>query len=170
MVRWCSKARFFDGAAQCLDVLDEEVGRGRHLQRLRRVHHVVAREAEVDEARFGPDLFRDRRQKRDDVVLHYRFDLLDALDVEGGLRPDGRDGVLRDEAGLGLRFGDRDLDFEPALELGVLVPDRRHGGAGVAGNHRGPPFAVMPRSTRTGGAGRRRAPRGAGGRAPRSGA
>ena len=53
----------------------------------------------MDEARLGADDFGQVRQEGDDVVLGFALDLVDAIDIEGGvfgLGPDGFGGLFRD--------------------------------------------------------------------------
>ena len=92
----------------------------------------------MHEARFRADDFGQVCQEGDDVVLHFRFDLVDAGDVEfGGLAflPDFLRRLLRDDAELGHGVGRMRLDLEPDAELGFRRPDRGHRGAGVARDH-----------------------------------
>ena len=50
----------------------------------------------MDEARRGPDMLCHARQEGDDVVLHFRLDVVDPRDVEGGRFPDLLDGLRRE--------------------------------------------------------------------------
>ena len=108
-----------------------------NLQRLRGVDDVVRRHAIVQPARRGgiADRFADVHGERDHVVLHARFDFVDARDVDFGLSSRKVcSGVLRHEAGFGERFRRGQLDLEP---LGVFVgvaPDAAHFLAGITWN------------------------------------
>ena len=71
-------------------------------------------------------------------------------------RADDARGLVRNEAQLGLRFGERDLDFEPRLERAEVAPDAAGLGViPVAGDeggkqadvHDGEEGAVSRRST-----------------------
>ena len=61
------------------DAMAQQPGSRLHLQRLRRVHHVVRGEAVVQPARLGTDLLRHRRGERDHIVLHFGLDVVNAL-------------------------------------------------------------------------------------------
>ena len=82
-------------------------------------------------ARLRADLFGDRRGEGDDVVLHLGFDLVDARHVEAALFADGLGGRLRNDAGLGQRFGGGDFHLQPGAELVFVTPDAAHLGAGI---------------------------------------
>ena len=87
----------------------------------------------------GPTMLGEVREEGDDVVLGLALDLVDARDVELGvaaLVPDLLGGVLRDDAQLGHGVGGVRLDLEPDAEARLGLPDRRHLGAAVAGDHR----------------------------------
>ena len=107
----------------------------------------------MHEARFGPDDLGEMGEEGDDVVLDLGLDRVDARDVEFGvlaLGPDGLGGFLRDHAELGHGVGGVGLDLEPDAESGLRLPDRRHLGAGIAGDH-----AASPRASARGVADRR---------------
>ncbi len=92
----------------------------------------------MHEARLGADDFGEMGQEGDDVVLGLALDLVDALDVEGGifgLGPDRPGGFLGDGAEFGQRVGGVRLDLEPDLETGLRLPDGGHFRAGIAGDH-----------------------------------
>src|SRR6185369_4788133 len=61
--------------------------------------------------------------------------LFDRLDSEGGLRSRLLGCLRRHHALRRPGLGGRELDFEPALQLRLLGPDRPDLGAGVAGDH-----------------------------------
>ena len=104
----------------------------------------------------------DVREEGDHVVLNLALDCLDAGDVEdglGALLPDPFGGLPRHESELGQRARRMCLNLEPDAEARLGRPDRRDGGAAVAGDHRGTRVSVprgyhAPRraSTREGGA------------------
>ena len=64
---------------------------------------------------------------------------LHPVDVEGGLRLDLRHGLRRDLAQLGPRPRRRPSPPEPGRHAGLVGPDGRHLGSGVALDHRAPP-------------------------------
>ena len=69
----------------------------------------------------------------DHVVLDLALDLLDAGDVETGVRAQQARGFGGHHAKLGQGFGGRQLHFQPLLELVLVAPDAAHFGAGVSG-------------------------------------
>ena len=130
----------FKGAA------GEDVGEGQdafanfsggflELEGLRGVDNVGGGEAVVEPAGFGADVLGNGGGEGDDVVLDCGFDLVDALDGEGGLVADGVGGFAGDDAGVGEGLRGGDFHLEPAAVLVFVGPDARHLGAGVAGDH-----------------------------------
>ncbi len=104
-------------------------------ERQGRVDDVVGGQAEMDVARVRPDLFGDRGQEGDDVVLDDLLDGVDPVDRESGLgldRPQGGTGNLS-QPGPG--FADGQLDVQPLAVPVLFGPDGAHGGAGVAFDH-----------------------------------
>ena len=96
----------------------------------------------MHEARFRADDFGQMGEEGDDVVLDLALDLVDPLDVEGGvlgLGPDASGGFLRDDAEFRQRVGRMGLDLEPDAKARLRLPDRGHFRAGVAGDHQGAP-------------------------------
>ena len=125
---------------QAVEVGEQEVGGAHELHAEAGVQDVRRGEAGVHEARLGAHVLGEMRQEGDDVVLHLALDLVDAGDVELGLRallPDDLGGLLRDQAELGHGRGRVRLDLEPDAEAGLGRPDFRHLGPGVAGDHGG---------------------------------
>ena len=117
--------------AQLLQVFAND-GRGLlDQQRLRGVNHVVGGEAVMQPARFRADFFGDGGGEGDDVVLHFGFDLVDAVEVEVALFADGDGRRLRNQSGFGQGFGGRQFDFKPGAELVLVAPDMPHFGPGI---------------------------------------
>ena len=107
-----------------------------HQQGLRGVHHIVRGHSVVQPARRGriADRFADVHGERDHVVLHARFDFVDARDIDFRVRANRRGRFFRHFAGFRQRFRGGQLHFQP---LGVFVgvaPDAAHFFAGVAWN------------------------------------
>ena len=71
-----------DRLGQRVEILQDDVARLAHLQRLRGVDDVRRGQAEVQPARRRPDVLGDRGREGDDVVLGGLLDFLDAGDVE----------------------------------------------------------------------------------------
>jgi hypothetical protein len=91
----------------------------------------------VEEARLGPDMLRDVRQKGDDVMLHLSLDRVDAFDLESAALPHSRGRFLRHDAELCHRIERVRLDLEPDAETGLGGPDGAHQGPRVTSNHDG---------------------------------
>ena len=106
-------------------------------QRERRVDDVGRRQAVVDPLALVPERLGHGARERDDVVARLSLDRVDAVDVERRVRFDEVDVGVRDMA-RGGRPGAAggDLDVQPGLVLRSLGPDRAHGGARVAVDHR----------------------------------
>ena len=142
----CSKARFFS-AARTLSTSDDQQVRGAgELDVEAGVEHVGGGHALMDEAGLGADDFGQMGQEGDDVMLGLALDLVDPGDVEGGvlgLGPDRLRGFLGDDAEFRLRVRRMRLDLEPDLEAGLRLPDGGHFRAGVAGDHRATPQAIL---------------------------
>jgi hypothetical protein len=120
---------------QTLLSLQQEIRRPAQLQRGGRVPDVVGGEADVDEARVGPQLLLEAGEESDHLVLDATLDLQDAADVDAGARPDALHGVGRDATSPGVRLAHRELDAEPRLVLRVLAPEPAHGGPRVPLDH-----------------------------------
>ena len=75
-----------EGREQLVDIVDQQVGGALELHVEAGVEDVRRGHALVDEARLRADDLRQVGQERDDVVLHLALDVVDPLDVEGGLR------------------------------------------------------------------------------------
>ena len=89
----------------------------------------------MHEARFGPDMLGDAREKGDDVVLDLALDLVDARDVEAPRVAQRLRGAGRNLPEPLHRFGGKRLDFQPDLIFAVIGPDGRHLRPGIAGDH-----------------------------------
>ena len=125
---------------QRVHVGDQDVACASELHGEAGVEHVRAREAQMDEARFGADEFGEVGQERDHVVPGHLLDLVDPRHVEPGLValfPDRFRRRLGDHADFRHRLGGIGLDLEPDAEARLGRPDGGHLGAGIAGDHRG---------------------------------
>ena len=125
---------------QRVDVGHEQVGGADELHREAGVEHVRRGQALVDVARLRADDLGEVGEEGDDVVLRLALDRVDARDVEHRLLAalaDEPRRLLRRSADLGHAVERRGLDLEPDAEAGLGRPDRRHLGAGVAGDHSG---------------------------------
>ena len=83
---------------QLVEVGDQDVGGAGELDVEAGVEHVGGGHALVHEARLGADDLGEMGQEGDDVVLGLALDLVDPLDVEGGvlgLGPDRLGRLLR---------------------------------------------------------------------------
>ena len=116
---------------QLLNVFAQNGRRRLDLQRLRRIHHIVRRQPVMQPARLGTNLLRNRRGKGDHVVLYFRFDLLDALDVEIAALADRLRCFHRNKAVLGEDFTRDGLHLQPGAEFAFVGPDAAHGRAGI---------------------------------------
>ena len=131
-----------------LDVGQQQVCRLGQLHGEAGVQHVAAGHAQMDEPAVRPDPFCQPGQEGDDVMAGFPLDGVDPLQVGGAQAGDvqaaiGADVVCclgRDGAELGHRLGGQRLDVEPDAKSVLRAPDRRHFGAGVAGNHERAPF------------------------------
>ena len=80
----------------------------------------------MDEAASLTYVLGERLGEGDDVVLHFFFDRVDALDRIGGFLPDLGGGFFGDDASIRHDFGSGDFDFHPGVELGLFAPDAAH--------------------------------------------
>ena len=124
------------GGQQRVEIGQQQVGRLGHLDGQRRVEHVRRGHALVDEAGVRTDIFGQVGQEGDDVVLGLALDLIDPVDVELALLPDGLGGGARDHSQFGLGIAGMGLDLEPDAELVFRFPDTGHFRAAIARNHR----------------------------------
>ena len=102
------------------------------LEGLGGVYDVGGGEAVVEPAGFGADVLGYRGGEGDDVVLDLGFNLVDAVDGEGGLVADGVGGFLGDDSGFGEGLRGGDFDLEPAAVFIFVGPDAGHLGAGCS--------------------------------------
>ena len=86
-------------------------------------------------ARFAVNVFGDVGGESDDVVVQRALEFLAAVEAEGGLRLHLLEVGFRDDALLDKRFGGKQFDLQPDLQLALLSPDVPHLGAGIALNH-----------------------------------
>jgi hypothetical protein len=119
-------------------VLQDQVARLDHLQRLRRIDDVGRRQAEVEPAGRGPDNLRHRGREGDHVVLRRFFNLVDAGDVECALVFEVSCRFGRHDPGGGHGFCRGYFHLKPRLVSALLAPDATHFGVGVTGDHREP--------------------------------
>ena len=123
---------------QPIDVFYQNIARARELNRKAGVEQIRGRHTLVDEARLGPDDFRQMRKEGHDIVLHFALDFVDARHIEIGARafaPDGARGGLGNDADFGQRIGRVRLDLEPDAKFRFRRPDRRHLCARITRNH-----------------------------------
>ena len=104
-------------------------------QRLRGVDHVVGSQPIVKPAGLRADDLGHRRRESNHVVTHFRFDFVDALQVEVGALADGLGGVLRDHAGLGQSLGGGHFHGQPGPKAVFVTPNAAHVRAGIAWDH-----------------------------------
>src|SRR5215472_3629191 len=90
-------------------------------------------------ARFRADLLRYSGGEGNDVVFHFGFDCVDAVQVEVTFLPDSYSGRLRYETGFGERFRRGDFDFQPGAELVLVTPDVPHIGTRITCDQRRAP-------------------------------
>src|SRR5580698_4026148 len=119
------------------EVALDDLRRVANLQRLRSIDDVVGRHPVMQPARGQriTNRFADGHRESDDIVLHARFDVVDAGGVSLGIGPQLCGDVFRHDSGFGKRFGRGELNLEP---LGVFVrvaPDAAHFRPGVTWNH-----------------------------------
>ena len=142
----------FEGAAlergeQRVEIGQQNIGGTHQLDVEAGIEHVRRRHARMHVARLGSDDFGHVGQEGDDVVFDFRFDGVDAGDVELGvlaLGPDGLGSFFRDDAELSHSVGGMRLDLEPDAEFGFGRPDRHHVGTGITRNHAASPRANAP--------------------------
>ena len=77
----------FEGALlqrrqQQIDIGNQHIGRALQLHRQARIQHIRRRHALMHEARFRPHDLGKMGEERDDIVLHFALDGVDALDIE----------------------------------------------------------------------------------------
>ncbi len=124
-----------DRLRQAVEILQQQVTRFAHLQRLRRVDDVGRGEAEMQPARRWPHLLRNRGGEGDHVVLGDLLDFLDPRDVEGAALADIAGGVRRDDAVGRHGVGGGGFDEQPGFVTPLVAPDPPHVRVGVASNH-----------------------------------
>ena len=114
-----------------------------HLQRLRRIHHVVRRQAVMQPARRCgiADRFAHSQRKGNDVVPHACFDLQHARRIHARTFANARRRFPRHDTAFGERVRGGQFDFEPALEAALIGPDRAHLRARIARNHASQEFS-----------------------------
>ena len=120
---------------QAVQVLQDQIARLAHLQRLRGVDDVRRRHAEVQPAGRRAHVLGHGGGKGDHVVLRDALDLFDARHGEGALVPDVACGLGRGDAGVGHRLDGCDFDLQPRFVLALVAPDATHVRMGVAPNH-----------------------------------
>jgi hypothetical protein len=129
----CSRG---DRLERSIDSPQDDLARGAHLERERRVDHVRGGEPVVEPAPGGPELARDRVDECGQVVMRLLFDLGHAGRGRNRcLRPDLTRRLRRDDSDLRPRIERGELDLEPALELALVRPDPGHLRSRVARDH-----------------------------------
>ena len=78
------------------------------------------------------DRFLHRHREGDHVVAHFRFDLVNARNVDARALAQFGGGLARHDARFGQRFRGGQLDFEPLLKPIFFAPDAAHFRARVA--------------------------------------
>ena len=125
-----------EGGQQRVQIGQQQVGGLGQLDGEAGVEHVGRGHALMDEAGVRADMFGEIGQEGDDVVLGLALDLIDPVDIELALLPDGFGGGARDHAQFGLGVAGMGLDLEPDAELVFRFPDTGHFRAAIARNHR----------------------------------
>jgi hypothetical protein len=125
-----------DSLLQGVEILQDEIARRAHLQRLGGVDDVGRRQAEMEPPRRRANVLRHRGRKRDHVVLGCLLDFLDAGDVEGATLPDITGGVGRDDSGARHRVRGGNLYLQPRFVLVLVAPHATHFRVGIASDHR----------------------------------
>ena len=105
------------------------------LHRQAGIQNVRGGHALVDEARLGADVFGNRGQERDHIVLYLGLDDIDTGDIEITLGTDDRHDVLRDDTQLSLGLAGQRLDLQPDLKPVFCSPYLGHFRAGIAFYH-----------------------------------
>src|SRR6266566_3869365 len=134
---------------QGIRVGDQEIGGAHELDVEAGIEHVGGSQPLMHEAGIRADDLGEMRQERDDVVLDFALDRIDALEVEAGIAPLVPDDLgcgLRDQPELGHGVGGMRLDLEPDAEPGLGRPDLGHLRPGVARDHRRAFHAASPRA------------------------
>ena len=128
----------FQCGEQAVETGGQHIGSAHELHVEAGVEDIGGGKAQMHEAGFGSHMLGKVGQESDDVMLGDALDLVDAGDIELGLRallPDdlgcrhGNEPELR-HGGGGVR-----LDLEPDAETRLRFPDLRHLGARVARDH-----------------------------------
>ena len=81
------------------------------------------------------DVFADAGQKGDNVVPHFPFDFINAIDIEIGFLLDILQGRSRDFSALSKGFASQDFNFKPNAEFVLWFPDGGHLGQSVTRDH-----------------------------------
>src|SRR2546425_11282983 len=89
----------------------------------------------MEPARRGTDVLGDRSREGNHVVLRDFLYGFDALDREGGARPDVPRGVFRHEPGTGHRVDRGNLNLQPGFVFPLVAPDATHFRARVTADH-----------------------------------
>ena len=117
------------------EILEDDVAGVAHHHAVSRVLHVRGRQSFVDVLGVIADMLRDIRQERDDVMMRYRLDLMDAIHLERSLRADVLGRLLRDLAELRHSVAGSHLDIQDLLPLVLDGPEMAHLRPGVTFNH-----------------------------------
>jgi hypothetical protein len=125
-----------DRLERSIDSPQDDLARGAHLERERRVDDVRRGEPVVEPAPGGPKLSRDRVDEGGQVVMCLLLDLgHPGGRRNAGLGADLASGLSRDDSDLRPGCERGELDLEPALELALVRPDPGHLRSRVARDH-----------------------------------
>ena len=107
------------------------------MQRLRCIYHVVRGQPVVQPPRLSSEVLRVQALgygsgEGDNVVLHFRLNLLNAGYIEARLRSNGLGRLGRNHSILGENCACSRLHFKPAAVLVLFSPDAAHRGARIA--------------------------------------
>ncbi len=100
----------FQDRSKFFELRRDDRGGGFDLQRLRRIHHIVRRQAIVQPARLGADLLSERGGKGEDVMFDLGLDLLNSLDVNLATFANSFSGLSRNNAVFGKHIAGCALD------------------------------------------------------------
>ncbi|MMZ66110.1 hypothetical protein D1872_285790 [compost metagenome] len=128
--------RFF---AENLDKVDDVFFQNliRLLQQVaqRRVDDIGRGQPVVNPFAFRPQAFRDGPGKSDYVMARFLLDLVDPVDVEGGVFPQQRDIFFRNNSEFRPGFARANFNLQPSFKLVLLGPDGPHFRSAVTFDH-----------------------------------
>ena len=118
-----------------LEILEDDVAGVAHHHAVGRILHIRGRQSLVDVLGVITDMLRYIRQERDDVMMRYRLDLVDAIHLERRLRAYVLGRFLWDLAELRHGVAGSHLDIQYLLPLVLDRPEMPHLRSGVTFNH-----------------------------------